>query len=67
MKANLFKPFFTTKANGTGLGLSFVKKVFTDAGGDFDLKAGSLSPGAHFAGFFPMMVETATVTTEANA
>ncbi len=67
VKANLFKPFFTTKANGTGLGLSFVKKVFTDAGGDFDLKSGSLSPGAHFAGFFPMLVETATVTTEANA
>jgi signal transduction histidine kinase len=67
VKANLFKPFFTTKANGTGLGLSFVKKVFTDAGGDFDLKAGSLNPGAHFAGFFPMMVETAVMAPEANA
>jgi two-component system NtrC family sensor kinase len=67
VKANLFKPFFTTKANGTGLGLSFVKKVFSDAGGEFDLKTTSLSPGAHFEGFFPMMVETATVTTEANA
>jgi signal transduction histidine kinase len=50
VRANLFKPFFTTKANGTGLGLSFVKKVFTDAGGDFDLNTASLNPGAHFEG-----------------
>jgi signal transduction histidine kinase len=34
---NLFKPFFTTKAQGTGLGLSFVKKVFDDLGGEFGM------------------------------
>ena len=54
LRADIFKPFFTTKAQGTGLGLSFVKKVFTDAGGDFQLKRDSLHPGAHFEGFLPM-------------
>ncbi|NDG83466.1 MAG: sensor histidine kinase [Proteobacteria bacterium] len=54
VREHLFKPFFTTKARGTGLGLSFVKKVFTDAGGDFYFKKNSLSPGAHFEGYFPL-------------
>ncbi len=67
VRANLFKPFFTTKANGTGLGLSFVKKVFTDAGGDFDLNTASLNPGAHFEGFFPMTEDRAMFAPEANA
>jgi len=67
VRANLFKPFFTTKANGTGLGLSFVKKVFTDAGGDFMLKTNTLNPGAHFEGFFPLVAESAAISREANA
>ncbi len=67
VRVNLFKPFFTTKANGTGLGLSFVKKVFTDAGGDFGLRTASLNPGAHFSGYFPLLNETAKIAPEANA
>ncbi|MBU6154451.1 MAG: HAMP domain-containing protein [Bdellovibrionales bacterium] len=66
VRSNLFKPFFTTKANGTGLGLSFVKKVFTDAGGSFELKSVSLNPGAHFAGFLPTMKERVILAPEAN-
>ncbi len=49
-KANLFKPFFTTKAQGTGLGLSFIKKVFTDLGGDFNLKFSEAGRGTSFEG-----------------
>ncbi len=33
IKEKLFTPFFTTRAQGTGLGLSFVKKVIEDHGG----------------------------------
>ena len=51
VQKELFKPFFTTKAQGTGLGLSFVKKVFTDLGGDFVLKRSVLGEGTCFQGY----------------
>ena len=54
IKKNLFKPFMTTKAQGTGLGLSFVKKVFNDAGGEFFLKATTIGQGACFEGTLPL-------------
>jgi len=54
-RANLFKPFFTTKAQGTGLGLSFVKKVFTDLGGDFQLVSSVGSRGTRFEGILPSL------------
>ena len=50
VQPNLFKPFFTTKAQGTGLGLSFVKKVFTDLGGDFFLRSSDVGQGVIFEG-----------------
>jgi len=56
-KENIFKPFFTTKADGTGLGLSFVKKVFTDLGGSFYLRA-SNSEGTLFEGLLPLAVKS---------
>jgi signal transduction histidine kinase len=34
---NLFIPFYTTKTNGTGLGLSYSKKVIEGLGGKISL------------------------------
>jgi signal transduction histidine kinase len=39
----LFTPFFTTKAQGTGLGLSFVKRVIEDHGGHVEFERGRSS------------------------
>jgi signal transduction histidine kinase len=66
-RSNLFKPFFTTKAQGTGLGLSFVKKVFTDLGGDFYLKSSVNTVGAHFEGYLPIENIRSTFASGANA
>ncbi len=46
---NLFRPFVTSKAQGTGLGLSLVRKVFQEQGGDFYLEESSDS-GTVFKG-----------------
>ncbi len=68
IRSSLFKPFFTTKAQGTGLGLSFVKKVFNDLGGDFYLKPStSQIAGVQFEGFLPLVERTATIGREAEA
>jgi signal transduction histidine kinase len=67
VRGNLFKPFFTTKAQGTGLGLSFVKKVFHDLGGDFYLKANQKGDrGAKFEGFLPTESIHANVSRDAT-
>jgi signal transduction histidine kinase len=67
-KGNLFKPFFTTKAQGTGLGLSFVKKVFIDLGGEFYLKPNlpNHDRGAKFEGFLPLQSLHANVSQGAT-
>ncbi len=36
-RASLFRPFFTTKERGTGLGLALAKKVADAHGGTLDL------------------------------
>ena len=54
---NIFRPFFTTKGNGTGLGLSLARRLVEDHGGR--LKATSeLGSGSRFALVLPKIRST---------
>lgn len=63
MKSRLFTPFMTTRAQGTGLGLSFVKKIVEEHGGSicyFESKLG----GACFEIILPTFDLSLDVHTE---
>jgi len=47
--AKVFTPFFTTKTNGTGLGLAYAQKVISGMGGKISLKNRSGAKGAVLA------------------
>lgn len=53
----LFKPFFTTKAQGTGLGLAVVHKFVLAMGGKVEVQTG-LSQGTTFTVILPRPKET---------
>lgn len=48
----IFSPFFSTKARGTGLGLTFAQKIVTLHGGEIRVK-NNLNNGATFVIFLP--------------
>lgn len=51
--AKLFRPFFTTKSNGTGLGLAVVQKIVVQHGGQVEVR-NCLKGGAEFIIKLPM-------------
>ncbi|HKB78412.1 MAG TPA: HAMP domain-containing sensor histidine kinase, partial [Thermoanaerobaculia bacterium] len=54
VRADLFTPFFTTKRDGRGLGLSLVQEVLTNHGVSFWLENRSGGGGAEFGFELPM-------------
>lgn len=53
VKKRIFEPYYTTKKNGTGLGLTLAKKMTQEIGGDIILKSGILG-GAAFCILLPI-------------
>lgn len=62
VRAKLFTPFSTTKAQGTGLGLSFVKKVAEEAGGEVRFVEQTKLGGAGFEILLPEFDPSATAS-----
>ncbi len=51
--ANIFNPFFTTKAGGTGLGLAITKKIIDEHGGRIEVET-ALGKGSSFIILLPL-------------
>jgi two-component system sensor histidine kinase HydH len=49
---NIFRPFFTTKGNGTGLGLSLARRIVEDHGGRLEATS-EVDQGSQFALILP--------------
>jgi signal transduction histidine kinase len=63
VRANLFQPFATTKAQGTGLGLSWVKRVIEEHGGRIECDYQGLEQEWQGAGFL-IVLPSADAATE---
>lgn len=65
-RARLFEPLFTTRANGSGLGLSLVKDIVTRHGGTIEVR-NDAGPGAEFVVTLPVDLRAAAEQTERRA
>lgn len=57
MMSHIFEPYFTTKAKGTGLGLTTVWKIMKEHGGDISVKS-EKGKGCEMTLFFPIPVSS---------
>lgn len=56
-KKRIFEPYFTTKKTGTGLGLTLVKKMVEELGGEITVEDSTALGGAAFKIFLPISQE----------
>jgi PAS domain S-box-containing protein len=56
VKANIFDPFYTTKSNSSGIGLSICHRIITDHGGALDVSAADIG-GAKFTINIPVIIQ----------
>jgi signal transduction histidine kinase len=66
VRAHLFEPYLTTKADGTGLGLAIVQRIVVEHGGDIEL-ADEPGPGATLVVELPLAGPPALPDREAPA
>jgi nitrogen-specific signal transduction histidine kinase len=62
----IFMPFYTTKANGTGLGLAVVQKIVVQHGGSIEARNQALG-GAEFIVWLPFVRESVRAIDSATA
>ena len=58
---NIFRPFYTTKGDGTGLGLSLARRIVEDHQGRIDVTS-TLGKGTTFAVVLPLQRAAAPVS-----
>lgn len=63
---NIFLPFFTTKEQGSGLGLSISQRIVQNAGGRIDVRS-SEGKGSTFAVLLPATTDALSTPIPANA
>ena len=51
--SKIFEPYYTTKANGTGLGMTMVYKIVKDFSGDIQVES-EVGKGTVFTLIFPI-------------
>ncbi len=54
LQSRIFSPFFTTKENGTGLGLSVTRRIVEDHGGNLEMQS-EVGKGTRFTLRLPMV------------
>ncbi|MFV0446863.1 MAG: cache domain-containing protein [Vibrio sp.] len=59
----IFDPFYTTKRDGTGLGLSVAQSMLSQTGGEIRVQS-ELGKGSVFSIFLPVKAETNLITTK---
>ena len=58
---NIFRPFYTTKGNGTGLGLSLARRIVEDHHGRIDVTS-TVGEGSKFTVLLPLQTKSVAVT-----